>query len=72
MRWVSATTGWTLLLGQTLCAAGWMYLMPGGFPIDHPRFWAEVKSRHPGARDFIEDPAQDGYGIGVLEWGGAS
>ena len=32
-----------------------------------PRFWAEVKSRHPGVQEIIEDPRQDGYGLGVLK-----
>ncbi len=31
-----------------------------------PQFWAELKQRCGGAVEFIEDPAQDGYGIGVL------
>jgi predicted O-methyltransferase YrrM len=31
-----------------------------------PRFWGELKSRMKDAAELIEDPAQDGYGIGVI------
>src|SRR5688500_17853282 len=31
---------WLLVLaGHALVAAVWWWLMPGGFPADHPRFW---------------------------------
>ena len=32
---------------------------------DVPRFWAEIKARYNGI-EFIEDPGQDGFGIGVI------
>jgi cephalosporin hydroxylase len=35
-----------------------------------PRFWAELKKRYPGCEELIDDPDQDGYGIGVLHWDG--
>jgi hypothetical protein len=31
-----------------------------------PRFWAELKSRHPDVQEIISDFRQDGYGLGVL------
>ncbi len=31
-----------------------------------PKFWQELKGNYPGAREFIEDPEQDGFGIGVI------
>src|SRR5687768_18346158 len=32
---------WTAALtAHTFAAIVWWWLMPGGFPIDHPRFWA--------------------------------
>ncbi|RPH56645.1 MAG: class I SAM-dependent methyltransferase, partial [Acidobacteria bacterium] len=31
-----------------------------------PQFWAELKSRYPDVQEIIEDPRQDGYGLGVL------
>ncbi|MFI5208750.1 MAG: class I SAM-dependent methyltransferase, partial [Gemmatimonadales bacterium] len=37
------------------------------------RFWAEIKRRYgAAATDLIADPEQDGAGIGVLRWDGAS
>ncbi|HXJ84549.1 MAG TPA: CmcI family methyltransferase [Candidatus Methylomirabilis sp.] len=36
---------------------------------DVPRFWVELKARYRGwASELIEDPKQDGFGIGVLTW----
>lgn len=35
-----------------------------------PGFWAEIRGRYPLAREFIERPGQDGYGIGLIEWPG--
>jgi predicted O-methyltransferase YrrM len=36
-----------------------------------PRFWAELRRRHPAKTcELIDDPAQDGYGIGLLFWEG--
>ena len=35
-----------------------------------PKFWTELKKRYPGCEDLIDDPEQDGYGIGVLCWDG--
>ncbi len=32
-----------------------------------PRFWAHLKKQFPDAAELIEDPDQDGYGIGVLK-----
>ncbi|MCU0724947.1 MAG: class I SAM-dependent methyltransferase [Planctomycetes bacterium] len=34
----------------------------GGVPV----YWAELKARHPDAEEFIADPAQDGFGLGLL------
>ena len=36
-----------------------------------PRLWGELRARYAGAaREFVADPEQDGYGIGVLTWPG--
>jgi len=35
-----------------------------------PAFWAELKQRYGKTREFVQDAAQDGFGIGVLEWDG--
>jgi predicted O-methyltransferase YrrM len=35
-----------------------------------PEFWARVKSKFTTCTEFIEDPDQDGYGIGMLYWQG--
>jgi predicted O-methyltransferase YrrM len=36
-----------------------------------PRLWGELRVKYAGApREFIADPDQDGYGIGVLTWPG--
>ena len=32
-----------------------------------PRFWAEVKDFYP-SEEFIDDPGQDGFGIGLIEY----
>ena len=42
----------------------------GAISGDVPRYWAEIKGRYPGSRELIEDPAQDGAGIGVITWPG--
>ncbi len=34
-----------------------------------PRLWAELKGRHL-CEEIVDDPAQDGYGIGVVRWQG--
>jgi predicted O-methyltransferase YrrM len=39
----------------------------GGVPI----FWKELKARHPDHREFIENPEQDGFGVGAIRWPGA-
>ncbi len=31
-----------------------------------PDFWSELKARHSDAQELVEDPAQDGYGIGLI------
>ena len=32
---------WRIILtGHAAAAAGWMWMMPGGFPIGHGRWWA--------------------------------
>ena len=33
-----------------------------------PQFWQELKASHLAVEEIIEDPAQDGYGIGILHW----
>jgi predicted O-methyltransferase YrrM len=33
-----------------------------------PRLWRELKARYPWAEEIVEDPDQDGYGIGLLRW----
>ncbi len=33
-----------------------------------PRFWREVMQEHPDAEEIVENPTQDGCGIGVLYW----
>ena len=35
-----------------------------------PQFWAEIKSTYASVEEIIEDPEQDGYGIGVIHWDG--
>jgi predicted O-methyltransferase YrrM len=35
-----------------------------------PAFWMELKGRGGKTREFVQDPSQDGYGIGLLEWEG--
>jgi len=37
-----------------------------------PDFWEELRAGHRTYYELIEDPDQDGYGIGVLEWDGAA
>ncbi len=31
-----------------------------------PRYWTEVRSRCPAAEEFVDDPEQDGFGIGFI------
>ena len=33
-----------------------------------PRFWREIRSQYPHAEELIQDPEQDGFGIGVIRW----
>lgn len=33
-----------------------------------PQFWAYLKQKWPDTHEFIADPEQDGFGIGVIEW----
>jgi cephalosporin hydroxylase len=33
-----------------------------------PRFWSELKARSNATQEIIDDPNQDGYGLGVLLW----
>lgn len=33
-----------------------------------PQFWQELKANHSEVEEIIEDPAQDGLGIGILRW----
>jgi cephalosporin hydroxylase len=34
-----------------------------------PKFWAELRERYsPNCREFIDDPQQDGCGIGIIHW----
>jgi len=33
-----------------------------------PQFWAQVRTLYTSTEEFIGDPGQDGYGIGILEW----
>lgn len=35
---------------------------------DVPLFWSQLKQQHLNYVEFIEDPTQDGMGIGVLNW----
>lgn len=35
-----------------------------------PEFWKTIRSKFSDAREFIENPDQDGYGIGVIVWPG--
>jgi cephalosporin hydroxylase len=35
-----------------------------------PRFWAELRERYSNCREFIDNPQQDGCGIGVIRWTG--
>ena len=32
-----------------------------------PRFWEEVKKEFTDIEEFIEDPEQDGFGIGIIK-----
>lgn len=36
---------------------------------DVPRYWSELKSTVGEWKEFVEDPAQDGYGIGMIRVG---
>lgn len=33
-----------------------------------PQFWREIRSRYPDCQEFIDDPDQDGCGIGIIRW----
>lgn len=33
-----------------------------------PQFWNEIKTEYKQVEEVIEDPEQDGYGIGILHW----
>jgi cephalosporin hydroxylase len=35
-----------------------------------PQFWQELRGRYPDHREFIDDPEQDGCGIGMIRWAG--
>ena len=35
-----------------------------------PQFWREIHARYPQSREFIQDPEQDGCGIGMIRWTG--
>jgi len=35
-----------------------------------PRFWQKLKSRCSEYWEFIDDPEQDGFGIGAIRWNG--
>ena len=37
-----------------------------------PQFWTEVKAAHATVEEIVEDPEQDGFGIGVLYLNGVS
>ena len=37
-----------------------------------PQFWTEIKAAHETVEEIVEDPEQDGFGIGVLRWNGVS
>jgi cephalosporin hydroxylase len=37
-----------------------------------PQFWAEIKAAYGTVEEIVEDPLQDGFGIGVLHWNGVS
>jgi len=34
------------------------------------RFWREIKDRYPEHWEFVDDPEQDGFGIGAIRWPG--
>ena len=38
----------------------------GAYAGEVHRLWQEIKRREPETREFVEDPSQDGYGIGVV------
>lgn len=33
-----------------------------------PQFWEEIKAAYQSVEEIVEDPLQDGYGIGILHW----
>jgi predicted O-methyltransferase YrrM len=35
-----------------------------------PSFWRELKTRHSEYWEFVDDPEQDGFGIGAIRWNG--
>ena len=35
-----------------------------------PKFWREIKNTHDSTQELIDDPEQDGFGIGILFWQG--
>lgn len=45
-------------------------IMTARFSGQVPEFWAEMKREFTTCTEFIEDPVQDGYGIGMLYWQG--
>jgi predicted O-methyltransferase YrrM len=37
-----------------------------------PQFWAEIRATHATVEEIVEHSAQDGFGIGILEWNGVT
>jgi predicted O-methyltransferase YrrM len=37
-----------------------------------PQFWTEIKSTYRTVEEVIENPEQDGFGIGILQWSGGT
>jgi predicted O-methyltransferase YrrM len=37
---------------------------------DVPLFWGRLKAEYPSCQELIEDPGQDGAGIGLVSWSG--
>ena len=45
-------------------------IVTGGWAGGVPRFWREIKDQYK-SKEFVQNPLQDGLGLGVIEWQGS-